>query len=98
SGGRWRRRRPGTRKLWPTARARSLRYRCCNGKGARASFFDFPSAILQSCHPVMFVTAIIAAGGRGRRLGSRVPKQLLRVGGRPILERTVTTFVSHPSI
>ena len=46
----------------------------------------------------MFVTAIIAAGGRGRRLGAVVPKQLLRVGGRAILERSVTTFLSHPSI
>jgi 2-C-methyl-D-erythritol 4-phosphate cytidylyltransferase/2-C-methyl-D-erythritol 2,4-cyclodiphosphate synthase len=46
----------------------------------------------------MFVTAIIAAGGRGSRLGAVVPKQLLRVGGRAILERSVATFLSHPSI
>src|SRR5262252_7180005 len=46
----------------------------------------------------MHVTAIIAAGGRGLRLGASQPKQLLEVGGRPILERTVTAFLSHPSI
>jgi 2-C-methyl-D-erythritol 4-phosphate cytidylyltransferase/2-C-methyl-D-erythritol 2,4-cyclodiphosphate synthase len=46
----------------------------------------------------MHVTAIIAAGGRGRRLGGAVPKQLLRIGGRAILERSVTTFLAHPSV
>ena len=37
----------------------------------------------------MHVTAIIAAGGRGRRFGAAEPKQLLSIGGRPILERSV---------
>ena len=46
----------------------------------------------------MYITAIIAAGGRGQRVGSAVPKQLLSVGGRPILERTLATFIAHPSI
>src|SRR4051812_31268700 len=46
----------------------------------------------------MHVTAIIAAGGRGQRLGADQPKQLLPVGGRPILERSVEAFASHPSI
>jgi 2-C-methyl-D-erythritol 4-phosphate cytidylyltransferase/2-C-methyl-D-erythritol 2,4-cyclodiphosphate synthase len=46
----------------------------------------------------MHITAIIAAGGRGRRLGGAVFKQLLAVGGRPILERSVTTFVEHPEV
>ena len=46
----------------------------------------------------MYVTAIIAAGGRGARLGSTQPKQLLEIGGRPILERSVTAFLSHPSV
>ena len=35
----------------------------------------------------MFVTAIIAAGGRGLRFGGGSPKQFLEVGGRAILER-----------
>ena len=46
----------------------------------------------------MFVTAIIAAAGLGRRLGAHVPKQLLEVGGATILERSVGAFVSHPRI
>ena len=46
----------------------------------------------------MQVTAIIAAGGRGQRFGRGAPKQFMGVGGRSILERTVTTFVSHPVI
>ena len=45
-----------------------------------------------------FVTAIIAAGGRGTRFGAGAPKQLLMVGGRPILERSVTAFLDHPSV
>src|SRR3954469_24032757 len=46
----------------------------------------------------MFVTAIIAAGGRGERFGGALPKQLTLVGGRAILERSLAAFVSHPQI
>jgi 2-C-methyl-D-erythritol 4-phosphate cytidylyltransferase/2-C-methyl-D-erythritol 2,4-cyclodiphosphate synthase len=46
----------------------------------------------------MFVSAIIAAGGRGHRYGGTLPKQLLRVGGRAVLERSVDLFLSHPEI
>jgi 2-C-methyl-D-erythritol 4-phosphate cytidylyltransferase / 2-C-methyl-D-erythritol 2,4-cyclodiphosphate synthase len=46
----------------------------------------------------MHVTAIIAAGGRGLRVGAARPKQLLDVGGRPILERSVAAFLSHPQV
>ena len=46
----------------------------------------------------MHVTAIIAAGGRGQRFGGAQPKQLLALGGRPILERSVTAFLAHPAI
>jgi 2-C-methyl-D-erythritol 4-phosphate cytidylyltransferase/2-C-methyl-D-erythritol 2,4-cyclodiphosphate synthase len=46
----------------------------------------------------MHVTAIIAAGGRGQRFGGERLKQLLSVGGRPILERSVTTFLAHPEV
>jgi 2-C-methyl-D-erythritol 4-phosphate cytidylyltransferase/2-C-methyl-D-erythritol 2,4-cyclodiphosphate synthase len=46
----------------------------------------------------MHVTAIIAAGGSGRRLGASVPKQLLDVGGRTLLERSVDAFRSHPAV
>ena len=46
----------------------------------------------------MFVSAIIAAGGRGVRLGGAVPKQLLTVAGRPILERSVAHLSAHPDV
>lgn len=46
----------------------------------------------------MHVTAIIAAGGAGRRLGAALPKQMLEIGGRTILERSVAAFTSHPRV
>jgi 2-C-methyl-D-erythritol 4-phosphate cytidylyltransferase/2-C-methyl-D-erythritol 2,4-cyclodiphosphate synthase len=46
----------------------------------------------------MHVTAIIAAGGAGRRLGAAVPKQLLEVGGVSILQRSVEAFAHHPQV
>ncbi len=46
----------------------------------------------------MHVTAIIAAGGAGRRLGSAVPKQLLEIGGRSLLQRSVDAFRTHPAV
>jgi 2-C-methyl-D-erythritol 4-phosphate cytidylyltransferase/2-C-methyl-D-erythritol 2,4-cyclodiphosphate synthase len=46
----------------------------------------------------MHVTAIIAAGGRGRRFGAAEPKQLLLLGGRTLLEWSVGAFLAHPSI
>jgi len=42
----------------------------------------------------VFVSAIIAAGGRGLRFGGDSPKQLLTLGGRPILARSVDAFVA----
>lgn len=46
----------------------------------------------------MFVSAIIAAGGRGQRLGAGIPKQLLTVNGQSLLQRSVSLFVTHPEI
>jgi 2-C-methyl-D-erythritol 4-phosphate cytidylyltransferase/2-C-methyl-D-erythritol 2,4-cyclodiphosphate synthase len=46
----------------------------------------------------MHVTAIIAAAGEGRRLGASRPKQLLEIGGRSILERSVGAFTSHARV
>jgi 2-C-methyl-D-erythritol 4-phosphate cytidylyltransferase/2-C-methyl-D-erythritol 2,4-cyclodiphosphate synthase len=46
----------------------------------------------------MHVTAIIAAGGSGRRLGSATPKQLLDLGGRTLLDHAVRTFRRHPLV
>lgn len=46
----------------------------------------------------MHVTAIIAAGGVGRRLAADVPKQMLEVGGQTILQRSVAAFTAHPRV
>jgi 2-C-methyl-D-erythritol 2,4-cyclodiphosphate synthase/2-C-methyl-D-erythritol 4-phosphate cytidylyltransferase len=46
----------------------------------------------------MFVSAIIAAGGRSLRFGGASPKQLVAVGGRTLLDRTVSLFVGHPRV
>jgi 2-C-methyl-D-erythritol 4-phosphate cytidylyltransferase / 2-C-methyl-D-erythritol 2,4-cyclodiphosphate synthase len=46
----------------------------------------------------MRVAAIVAAGGRGARLGAGVPKQLLTIGGESILRRSVRLFAAHERI
>jgi len=46
----------------------------------------------------MFVSAIIVAGGRGTRLGAGVPKQLLDLGGRSMLQWSVDAFDEHPAV
>ncbi len=46
----------------------------------------------------MRVAAIIAAGGRGERLGAGVPKQLLMLGGRSILQRSVDAVLGSDRI
>jgi 2-C-methyl-D-erythritol 4-phosphate cytidylyltransferase/2-C-methyl-D-erythritol 2,4-cyclodiphosphate synthase len=46
----------------------------------------------------MYVSAILAAGGRGLRLGHSQPKQLLEIAGRPILERSVSLLKDHPDV
>ncbi len=46
----------------------------------------------------MHVAAIIAAGGRGRRLGAALPKQLLSVAGRPILQWSVEAFLASGGV
>jgi len=40
----------------------------------------------------MHVVAVIAAAGRGRRFGVEAPKQLLQLGGRTVLQRSVDAF------
>ena len=46
----------------------------------------------------MHVAAIIAAGGRGLRLGADRPKQFLDLGGRSILELSLAALVASPRI
>jgi len=40
------------------------------------------------------IGVVIAAGGEGKRLGGRIPKQFLQLKGVPILERSVSLFES----
>ena len=46
----------------------------------------------------MRVVAIVAAGGRGARLGAGVPKQLLTIGGESMLRRSVRLLAGHARI
>ena len=46
----------------------------------------------------MFVSAIIAAGGRGLRLGADRPKQFLEIGGRSILETSVAALAASERV
>ena len=38
------------------------------------------------------VAVIIAAAGRGRRLGSSIPKQYLKIGGEYVIAKTIRAF------
>ncbi len=49
-------------------------------------------------HGSVDVIALIVAAGRGERLGGDLPKQYLRVGGRPILAVTADRFLNHPLV
>lgn len=42
--------------------------------------------------------AVILGGGAGARMGLDVPKQLLKIAGRTIIEHTLSTFESSPEI
>jgi 2-C-methyl-D-erythritol 4-phosphate cytidylyltransferase / 2-C-methyl-D-erythritol 2,4-cyclodiphosphate synthase len=46
----------------------------------------------------MFVSAIIAAAGSGRRVGSDKPKQMLDIGGGTMLQHSLKAFLAHPRI
>ena len=46
----------------------------------------------------MSVGVIIVAGGRGARMGGGVPKQLIEIGGRSILRRSIDVFDGHPRV
>ncbi|SBT67642.1 2-C-methyl-D-erythritol 4-phosphate cytidylyltransferase [Micromonospora sediminicola] len=42
--------------------------------------------------------AVILAGGTGTRLGLGIPKQLLKIAGKPIIEHTLAVFEAAPEI
>lgn len=47
---------------------------------------------------VMRMVAVVLAGGTGLRIGGDLPKQLLPLGGRPMLEYSVAAFDAAPGI
>lgn len=47
---------------------------------------------------MLSIAVLVPAGGLGTRLGGRMPKQFLQVGGATILARTLTHFVRHPGV
>lgn len=44
------------------------------------------------------VGVVIVAAGRGERAGGELPKQYRKIGGKPILKRTIEAFLFHPRI
>ncbi|MFF3314084.1 D-ribitol-5-phosphate cytidylyltransferase [Streptomyces sp. NPDC003035] len=42
--------------------------------------------------------AVVLAGGTGQRIGLSIPKQLLKIAGKPILEHTLHIFENAPDI
>jgi 2-C-methyl-D-erythritol 4-phosphate cytidylyltransferase len=46
----------------------------------------------------MRMVAVVLGGGTGQRLGAPVPKQLLRLGGRTLVEHCVAAFDQAPGI
>ncbi|NYV74099.1 bifunctional cytidylyltransferase/SDR family oxidoreductase [Streptomyces sp. UH6] len=43
-------------------------------------------------------TAVILAGGTGQRVGLQIPKQLIKIAGKAVIEHTLTTFEQAESI
>ena len=48
--------------------------------------------------PVAENVAVLLAGGVGARVGLDIPKQLIKIAGRTILEHTLAAFEAHPSV
>lgn len=48
--------------------------------------------------PAHRTVAVILAGGTGSRVGLQVPKQLLKVAGKPIIEYSIAAFDAHPGV
>jgi 2-C-methyl-D-erythritol 4-phosphate cytidylyltransferase/2-C-methyl-D-erythritol 2,4-cyclodiphosphate synthase len=44
------------------------------------------------------VAVVLVAAGRGSRAGEGLPKQYRRLGGRPVIARTISAFLAHPGI
>jgi 2-C-methyl-D-erythritol 4-phosphate cytidylyltransferase len=53
---------------------------------------------MASSQPEPRTVAVVLAGGTGARIGLDIPKQLLKIAGKTILEHTLDAFESHPGI
>lgn len=47
---------------------------------------------------IMKAAVLIAASGRGLRMGGDIKKQYLTLAGRPVLARSLQVFISHPAV
>ena len=47
---------------------------------------------------MIMTTAIIIAGGSGIRMGESIPKQFIKVLGKPVMMYTLEGFQNHPLI
>ena len=43
-------------------------------------------------------SAVILAAGIGSRVGSKIPKQFIKINGKELLSYSVNTFLDHPKI
>src|SRR5829696_4538648 len=48
--------------------------------------------------PPLRNVAVVLAGGVGTRIGLGIPKQLIKIAGRTILEHTIALFDAHPQV
>jgi 2-C-methyl-D-erythritol 4-phosphate cytidylyltransferase len=51
-----------------------------------------------AAHDRMIVAAVLVAAGDGVRLGADVPKALVEIAGRTLLEHAVDRFMTHPAV
>jgi 2-C-methyl-D-erythritol 4-phosphate cytidylyltransferase/2-C-methyl-D-erythritol 2,4-cyclodiphosphate synthase len=49
-------------------------------------------------HGEKTIAALIVAAGEGTRAGQELPKQYVRIGGRPVLTHAIDALASHPAI
>ena len=47
---------------------------------------------------IMKAAVLIAASGRGLRMGGDIKKQYLTLAGRPVLARSLQVFIDHPAV
>ena len=46
----------------------------------------------------MRTVAVVLAGGSGERFGTSMPKQLLPLAGRPLIEHSIAAFEQAPGV